>query len=319
MNRTKRRVLRFAMVLGLIVLVPACLVFTAIRRQQQNVRLAEAVYLENEARVQALLAAHADPNALMQPPRLTLGDLLERAFQPESHRGHRSTILMYAANHCNERILRSLLDAGGDVHDETSYGFTALDIAVDSFHHRNVALLVQYGSNVNGSGPPITPLQQAISHSPNLEDVSCLLAHGADPNRHAEMENSPLNYAVDQGDPATVSAPVRAGATVNVRKLNVGEFGYTALMSAGRNGNTKTVEVLLRAGANIDATVATGETALIYAAESGQREAVVTLLKAGADRTLRCKDGETAEDQAVTHGFKEVARLLYIYRPAAAK
>ena len=310
-RRLTPRIRTFALVFVLVLLLPVSFFCaTAHRRQQRNVRLAEAVFLEDEARVHALLAEHADPNALMQPLSLSLSDLLERVWHPEWHRGHRSTILMYAANHGGERILRSLLDAGGDVHDKTAYGFTALMIAADSRHHGNVALLVQYGSDVNFSGESTTPLIEATSHASNLEDVSCLLAHGADPNRPSES-TTPLTSAAMYGDTETVLALIHAGASVN--GCDPGEG--TALMGAASQGDPKTITALLRAGADINARDAYNQTALIYAAGAGKREAVVTLLKAGADPRLCDKGGTSAEDSAVAQGNKEIAHLLHDDRP----
>jgi ankyrin repeat protein len=76
-------------------------------------------------------------------------------------------------------------------------------------------------------------------------------------------------------------------------------------MVAARNGDQKTVEVLLarraRAGEpDLDAVDDSGWTALMFAADSGHALIVRALCEAGANTEVRCKIGRTALMQAVS-------------------
>jgi ankyrin repeat protein len=89
--------------------------------------------------------------------------------------------------------------------------------------------------------------------------------------------------------------------------------GWTALMSAARNGHVSTIEMLLKANPDqIDEVTAAGDTALILAACAGHLRAVETLIRHGADVHAARKggDGGTALMDAALHGHDEVVSYL---------
>ena len=244
MKRSKR-----AAVAGGIAIALACLAiaaFTSVERHQNTVRLAGAVHRGAEAEVQALLARGADPNAPIQSPALTLVDVLRVMFRLKPPEATRETILVYAAAHSNERILRSLLEAGGDVHRQTDYEELALTKAVEVRAHRNVELLVQHGANLNCYGQLRTPLSAVFNRIPDPEDLLFLLAHGADPNGHDSYGRTPLMCAAFEGTPESIDALIRVHAEIDRQDT----VGATALMHAALVGNSKTIDALLKAGAD---------------------------------------------------------------------
>src|SRR4029078_12120990 len=72
---------------------------------------------------------------------------------------------------------------------------------------------------------------------------------------------------------------VRAGADANAAN----DFRMTPLSQACTNGSTAFVNLPLKAGANPDTPVATGETPLMTCARAGADDAVRALLVRGAD------------------------------------
>lgn len=70
-------------------------------------------------------------------------------------------------------------------------------------------------------------------------------------------------------------------------------------------GNVKTVEILVEAGANVDARDQHGRTPLYDAAEESLHEAVLALLKHGADVNVRVNGEETALHDAAFHAGME--------------
>ena len=260
--------------LGLVVLTSwACTVF---KRSQLNLHLAEAVDKSDEARVQALLATGADPNARNRRFYLSFEDTIRLTCHVGRPYHQQPTIQMSAASSGNERILRDLLKAGGNVLED-EYERPALNFAVEASQHRNVELLIQYGADVNGVGQPITPLIAASGPICNLEDCHALLGYGADPNGRNREGETPLMYAT-------------------------------------LRGNTQIIRTLLQAGAKVNLQDDRRETALRWAVDYGSLEAVTLLLQAGADATLRDEDGKRVEHIALEMGQKPIAQLLRTYR-----
>ncbi|HMJ62080.1 MAG TPA: ankyrin repeat domain-containing protein, partial [Bryobacteraceae bacterium] len=70
------------------------------------------------------------------------------------------------------------------------------------------------------------------------------------------------------------------------------------------------VELLLKRGANPNATQEGGWTALHGAAQAGQRGMVEALLTSGADINLRAGNQQTPLDMALIKGHQEVLAIL---------
>ncbi|MFA5106686.1 MAG: ankyrin repeat domain-containing protein, partial [Candidatus Micrarchaeia archaeon] len=96
-------------------------------------------------------------------------------------------------------------------------------------------------------------------------------------------------------------------ADVNARD----EDGNTALIEASsRWGNAAIVNVLLSAGAYMNAKDKYGETALIRASYLGRTDSVKALLSAGADVNAKDENGETVLMVARRLGYKDIADII---------
>jgi Ankyrin repeats (3 copies) len=86
----------------------------------------------------------------------------------------------------------------------------------------------------------------------------------------------------------------------------------TPLMQAAANGDTKEVQKLLAAGADVNARDQSGQTALIIACRTPHvpPELVKALVAAGADVNTRSRNDYTALSWATTRGNTEVIRVL---------
>ncbi|MCA1635158.1 MAG: ankyrin repeat domain-containing protein [Acidobacteria bacterium] len=86
--------------------------------------------------------------------------------------------------------------------------------------------------------------------------------------------------------------------------------GETALMRAASRGYADVAQILLGAGADVNARREDGFTPLILAVFFGHEEVVRLLLGAGADVTAQTSLGTTAEKWAASRGFREIVELL---------
>lgn len=100
------------------------------------------------------------------------------------------------------------------------------------------------------------------ARSGDTQTLKTLLAGGADPNRRWGVNNwTPLMHAIHKNQKASVEVLVAAGADINAR---CGD-GVTALMMAAGYGYADIVKVLLDHGADVHAETSGGDNALTMA------------------------------------------------------
>ena len=116
--------------------------------------------------------------------------------------------------------------------------------------------------------------------------------------------------AAGDGDTAAIEEALQAGADVNALDTRSSRNGRRALNWAAINDQVDALKLLLRHGAEIDATNLSGFTALHHAAESGSAAAARALLEAGADASRRNAAGETASEVARRKGHAEIGALI---------
>lgn len=152
--------------------------------------------------------------------------------------------------------------------------------------------------------------------------VACLLAAGVvliiqvnSLNREVQATPSPATgsaaivAAARQGDTRELERLIATRADVNApipdALAQPGESGMTPLMFAALSGKAQAVEVLLNAGAKVDARARDGRNALMYAAGWSDAAAVRSLIDAGARLDARSEDQRTALMLAASRGTTE--------------
>ncbi|GIK87780.1 MAG: hypothetical protein BroJett026_32610 [Betaproteobacteria bacterium] len=136
-----------------------------------------------------------------------------------------------------------------------------------------------------------------------VQQVREFLARGFDPDSVGADGWPVLVVASREGNLRTVEALLDAGAKPDVRN----PFGDTALMLASLNGHVDVARRLRAKGAAVDHA---GWTPLIYAATGGHDELVRFLLGEGADIDARSPNGTTALMMAVREERFSTAVLL---------
>lgn len=152
--------------------------------------------------------------------------------------------------------------------------------------HRLVAAVA--GALVVGitlaAAPSTTPVADAARRG-DLDAVRTLLQQGADVNGAHGDGMSALHWAAERGDGEMGQMLIYAGAAVDA-VTRIGQ--YTPLHVASTAGRARVIALLLESGADVSAgTTTSGVTPLHLAAASGSVEAVSTLLDHGADIDAR--------------------------------
>jgi ankyrin repeat protein len=144
------------------------------------------------------------------------------------------------------------------------------------------------------------------------ESVAFLLKKGANPNQLDAAGYSPLAWAIGRGAKGynygtqvqLLEMLLKAGAMPNLKPTS--PDGWPPLAKAAELGETEMVQLLLNAGADVNATNYIGQSALHLARNS---EVARLLLDAGADRTLRAR-GELPDESALRRGKFDVLNFL---------
>ncbi|HYO74282.1 MAG TPA: ankyrin repeat domain-containing protein [Archangium sp.] len=133
-----------------------------------------------------------------------------------------------------------------------------LQAAVDALEEGGpveaLVLLLRHGARVDDMGPDrtATPLLMAVFRR-QPEAVRILLAAGADPNYRGSEGDSPLLACVERGEHAMAAMLLRCGSTRTIDEFG-GPSGMSALGRAASRLDVPMIELLLRAGADPEAS-----------------------------------------------------------------
>lgn len=228
-----------------------------------------------------------------------------------------ATALMYAVLYGDAQFVNMLLQKGADPNLSNDLGVTALMWAAGDL--AKVRMLLAHGANVNArSNYGYTALSVAAATPGNLATVRLLLEKGADPKAADNDGVGPVFLACARGDSDILEELLRQGANPNEKHLKLTE---TALMWAAKVNRPRSVELLLKAGADVNARSAirvpaqsgqqeVGLTSpLLWAAPRNDPEAVKLLLSAHADPNAVDMRGLTPLMLAVTNEDQNVETL----------
>ncbi len=230
--------------------------------------------------VRRMLAEHADVNATA----------------PDG-----ASVLHWASYWDQVDVAELLIAAGADPNAANDLGATPLWNASMNGSASMARLLLRAGANpnaalVSGESPVMTA---ARTGAPDVLEL--LLTAGAEPDARGTRGQTALMWAASQSHPETVRVLLAHGADVSARsdtwsqvmavpphadpanQQDVPHGGNTALLFAARVGDVTSARLLLDAGADVDATDASGLSAVDLAAHSGFSDLVTLLLDRGAD------------------------------------
>lgn len=146
----------------------------------------------------------------------------------------------------------------------------------------------------------------------DIAEVKRMLLAGADVNSRDEEEATLLMLASHAGNLALVETLIEAGADVNAHDTR----GWVPISRAVYNaeqdrGFADVVQVLINAGANIEAAIAYGVRPLMLAAGYGETAVVEVLLQANAEVLAKNEGGYTALMMVKQKHYVDVVNLLH--------
>lgn len=161
----------------------------------------------------------------------------------------------------------------------------------------------------------MTPLMAAET----FPIASALIEKGARASARDRTGRTPLHYAVNMRDAASIiPILVQAGADVNARAEDAGRntpllFAvekYLADTERDEAINASVIHVLVRLGADLDASDAHGATPLAIAAKQNEPKLIRLLIDLGADPAKRLGNGRTPLDYAREANAHDAVRML---------
>ncbi len=216
-----------------------------------------------------------------------------------------STPLHWAVHFDRGDLAQRLLKAGADANAATDLGVTPLGLACENGSSSMVQLLLQSGAQTTPPTAAVPPLLTAARVG-NVDVVRALLAKGANPNgREPQRQQTALMWAAANAHPDVVDVLLRAGAAVDARTRTKG----VVVQRASRYSGVVSREEGLASRGVIEIPTG-GSTALLFAARVGDAASARLLLAAGAKVNDISPDGTTALVIAVHSGQREVASLL---------
>lgn len=204
-------------------------------------------------------------------------------------------------------VCRQLLLANSDANSVDGYDKSCLFLAVDRGSVALTSLLLEHNADVHYSSSSCDRCLCVAARQGFDDVVSALLRGNAQIDApDIVLGYSPLMASTDHKRHSTVQLLLKAGANVNYCSTGM----ETALQRGTFQRDTAIVETLLRANAAPNAADAAGSTALITAATCGGSTCVPALLAAKADIESRNHRGESALLVAVMRRDHQTAKLL---------
>lgn len=273
-----------------------------------DLQLIEAAKQGDVATIASLLKKHADVNA----------------SEPDG-----TSALQWAAHRDHAAVVALLVKAGAKATAANSFGITPLSEAAANGNAEIVESLLKAGTDANALSAQGEPTLMTAARAGNPDAVRVLLKHGAIVDKRESWKGqTALMWAAAENRAEVVKALIDAGADVNARSTEWPEEkkrpsngnlvstrprgGLTPLLFAAREGALASIQVLAKAGADLNLTEPDGTNALVMALINAHYDVAGFLLEAGADPNVADKYGRTALYAAIDMNSMEPS----VTRPA---
>ena len=181
------------------------------------------------------------------------------------------TALHVAVNEKHGDVVQVLIGAGADIETRNDKGGSPLHTASISGELTTVKMLVEAGADVRATTAQRDTCLTLAAYLGHTDTVRYLVSLPEVDLNHQDSGNcTVLHIAVQQEHADVVQVLIDAGADIEAKD----DEGHSPLHLASISGELTTVKVLVKAGADVRATDACGNTCLILAAHHGHTETV---------------------------------------------
>lgn len=143
-----------------------------------------------------------------------------------------------------------------------------------------------------------------------VEMIELVIRYGADPTMSVPTKGTPLHSAIASGQVQSVRKLLEMNVSPNTKESD----GISALTFAIRCKQYAIVDVLIKAGANVNEMIAVNQTTVVpllqLALSHRQRQIIECILRGNCDIDALNSEGKTALHVAVTCSMNEVIDLL---------
>jgi len=194
--------------------------------------------------------------ALRKPEIMAL--LLKKGGNVNQKYARGRTLLHSAAENDWRDAMTFLLDHGANINDRDENGMTPLHLAVAARRSKAAELLLGRKAAVDPFSNDGTPLHLAVLNAPDL--IPLLLLYKANPLMPDLNGMTALLLAVKTGNSDAVPLLLKSGTPVR----QISRDGRSVLHIAAQENRAELAELLIRAGADIEARDAAGKTSVFY-------------------------------------------------------
>jgi ankyrin repeat protein len=248
-------------------------------------RLAQAVREDDHGAIKALLAGHADPNALL----------------PDQ-----STVLSWAIDRQDEESVKLLLAAGARPNVRDPEGFTPITLACELGNPAIVVNLLKAGADARTVRPDGVAALELCAGTTTPQVVGAMLAKGAKVNFADLRGQTPLMWAADKGQTANIAFLLAHGAQVNA----VSKKGFTPLFFAIQSKVPAASLLLLNAGADPKAQLPDGTSVIQAAVLENNIPFAMEVVSRGSDLAAHDKEGRQLIHVAAASGSADFVKLV---------
>ncbi|KAM0497400.1 hypothetical protein ACHAP8_006892 [Fusarium lateritium] len=209
-----------------------------------------------------------------------------------------------------------LLDHDANFEASNNSGKRPLHLAAEKNFGQMAQLLLEKGADIEARADSkihddeivvegMTPLLVAARFG-RVETFHILVDHGADVKAISAGYNGIHMATIGQAK-SLIRFFVQEGVAIDARTM---DEGSTALIRAVRDGYPQIVSLLIKLGADVNASNNIGWTSLHFAAENGFKDVIEILLKAGANPTAETLDGKRPRTISWENLHDEVTTIL---------